>query len=80
MKLSQIQRGSGFAYREAVEIVRNQILLELETCERMLGTDPQKVLELLAQGISNRKHRGRSYRRPGQKGHVIDHDEDASKR
>lgn len=59
MKLSQIPRGSAFAYREAVEMVRDQILFELETCERMLGTDAQKVLDLLAQEIPNRKLRGR---------------------
>jgi hypothetical protein len=48
MKLRDIPPGSDLAYQQAVEIVREQILFELETCERMLGTDPQKVLKLIA--------------------------------
>lgn len=40
MKVSQIRRGSELAYLEAVDIVRDQILFELETCERMLGRAP----------------------------------------
>lgn len=47
MRLRNIPRGSDTAYEEAAKIVREQIEFELETCERLLGTDPQKVLELV---------------------------------
>ncbi len=48
MKLADIEKGSPTAYREAVKLIREQIEFELETCEILLGTDPAKVLEVLA--------------------------------
>ncbi len=48
MKLADIEKGSPTAYREAVKLIREQIEFELETCEILLGTNPEKVLELLA--------------------------------
>jgi len=48
VKLKDIEKGSPTAYREAVKLIREQIEFELETCEILLGTDPQRVLELLA--------------------------------
>jgi hypothetical protein len=48
VKLKDIEKGSPAAYREAVKLVREQIEFELETCEILFGTDPEKVLELLA--------------------------------
>ena len=47
-KARDTPKGSDLAYEEAVKIVREQIEFELETCRRLLGTDPQRVLELLA--------------------------------
>ena len=48
MKLNDIERGSPTAYRQAVKLIREQIEFELETCEILFGTDPEKVIELLA--------------------------------
>jgi hypothetical protein len=48
VKLKDIEPGSDVAYREAVKMVRNQIEFELETCEILLGTDPERVRELIA--------------------------------
>ena len=48
MKLADIEKGSPTAYREAVKLICEQIEFELETCEILFGTDPEKVLELLA--------------------------------
>jgi hypothetical protein len=48
MKLADIPRGSEIAYRCAAKQIAEQIEFELETCRRLLGTEPAKVLELLA--------------------------------
>jgi hypothetical protein len=48
MKLADIPPGSDIAYRSAAKIVAEQVEFELETCRRLLGTEPDKVLELLA--------------------------------
>jgi hypothetical protein len=48
VKLKDIQKGTPTAYREAIKLIREQIEFELETCEILFGTDPEKVLELLA--------------------------------
>lgn len=48
MKLADIPLGSDIAYRSAAKIVVEQVEFELETCRRLLGTEPEKVLELLA--------------------------------
>ena len=48
MKLNDIEPGSETAYREAVKIVRDQIDFELESCEILLGTDPERVRKLIA--------------------------------
>jgi hypothetical protein len=48
MKLADIPKGSDLAYERAVNMMREQIAFELETCTQLYGTDPQKVLELLA--------------------------------
>jgi hypothetical protein len=47
MKLSEIEPGSEAAYRQAAKIVIEQIEFELETCQRLLGIDPVKLMELL---------------------------------
>jgi len=48
LKLADIPPGSDIAYRSAAKIVAEQVEFELETCRRLLGTEPEKVLELLA--------------------------------
>ena len=48
MKLCNISRGSHSAYRCAAKIIAEQIAFELETCRQLLGTEPAKVLELMA--------------------------------
>lgn len=48
MKLVDIPLGSDIAYRSAAKIVAEQVEFELETCRRLLGTKPEKVLELLS--------------------------------
>ena len=47
MKLADISPGSNVAYRSAAKIISEQVEFELETCRRLLGTEPDKVLELL---------------------------------
>ena len=48
MKLSDIPPGSDLAYRRAAKLIAEQIEFELETCRQLYGTDPDRVLELLA--------------------------------
>lgn len=48
MKLSDILPGSDLAYRRAAKLVAEQVEFELETCRQLYGTEPEKVLELLA--------------------------------
>ncbi len=48
MKLADIPSGSELAYRCAAKQIVEQVEFELETCRRLLGTEPAKVLELLA--------------------------------
>ncbi len=48
MRLTDISPGSDLAYRSAAKQIAEQVEFELETCRRLLGTEPQKVLELLA--------------------------------
>ena len=48
MKLADIPPGSDVAYRSAAKLIAEQVEFELETCRRLLGTEPEKVLELLA--------------------------------
>jgi hypothetical protein len=48
MKLADIPKGSDLAYDRAVNMMREQIAFELETCTQLYGTDPNKVLALLA--------------------------------
>jgi hypothetical protein len=48
MKLSDIPPGSDLAYRCAAKLVAKQIDFELETCRRLYGTEPERVLDLLA--------------------------------
>ena len=48
MKLADIPRGSELAYQRAAKLIAEQIEFELETCRRLFGTDPERVLELLA--------------------------------
>ena len=48
MKLADISPGSDVAYLSAAKIIAEQVEVELETCRRLLGTEPDKVLELLA--------------------------------
>ena len=48
MKLADIVPGSDLAYRRAAKLIAEQIDFELETCQRLFGTEPEKVLELLA--------------------------------
>jgi hypothetical protein len=48
MKLSDIPPGSDLAYRRAAKLIAEQIEFELETCRQLYGTDPERVLDLLA--------------------------------
>ena len=48
MKLADIPRGSDLAYRSAAKLIAEQVEFELETCRRLFGTEPGKVLDLLA--------------------------------
>ena len=48
MKLADIPPGSDLAYQQAAKLVAKQIDFELETCRRLFGTEPGKVLGLLA--------------------------------
>lgn len=48
MKLADIPRGSELAYQRAAKLIAEQVEFELETCRRLFGTDPERVLELLA--------------------------------
>lgn len=48
MKLADIPRGSDLAYRSAAKLIAEQVEFELETCRRLFGTQPERVLELLA--------------------------------
>jgi hypothetical protein len=48
MKLADIPPGSETAYRCAAKLIAEQVEFELETCRRVLGTEPERVLELLA--------------------------------
>jgi hypothetical protein len=48
MKISLIPRGSELAYSRAAKLLAEQIEFELETCRQMYGTEPEKVLDLLA--------------------------------
>jgi len=48
MKLSDIPLGSDLAYRRAAKLIAEQIEFELETCRQLYGTEPDRVLDLLA--------------------------------
>jgi hypothetical protein len=48
MKLADIEKGSDAAYQQAMKLILEEIEFELETCEILFGTDPKKVIELLA--------------------------------
>jgi hypothetical protein len=48
MKLADIEKGSDIAYQEAMKLILEAIEFELETCEILFGTDPKRVIELLA--------------------------------
>jgi hypothetical protein len=48
MKLADIPPGSELAYRCAAKQIAEQIKFELETCHQPLGSEPAKVLNLLA--------------------------------
>lgn len=48
MKLADIPPGSDLAYRRAAKLVAEQIEFELEICTQLFGTEPEKVIELLA--------------------------------
>jgi hypothetical protein len=48
MKLADIPPGSELAYRCAAKQIVEQVEFELETCQLLLGTEPAKVLDLLA--------------------------------
>lgn len=48
MKLADIPPGSELAYRCAAKVIAEQVEFDLETCRRLFGTEPEKVLELLA--------------------------------
>jgi hypothetical protein len=48
MKLANIPKGSDIAYRRAAKIIVEQIDSELELCTQLFGTEPEKLLELLA--------------------------------
>ena len=47
MKLADIPPGSQLAYRCAAKQIAEQLEFELETCRQLLGTEPEKVLEIL---------------------------------
>jgi hypothetical protein len=49
MRLADIPKGSPLAYERAVNMIREQIEFELETCQLLYGTEPHKVLEMLAE-------------------------------
>ena len=48
MKLSDIPHGSDLASRRAAKLIAEQIEFELETCRQLYGTEPERVLDLLA--------------------------------
>ncbi|MGB2890872.1 MAG: hypothetical protein WBC04_24535 [Candidatus Acidiferrales bacterium] len=48
MKLADIPPGSELAYRRAAKQIVEQVEFELETCQQLFGTEPDKVLDLLA--------------------------------
>jgi hypothetical protein len=48
MKLADIPPGSELAYRCAAKQIAEQLEFELETWRQLLGTEPEKVLQLLA--------------------------------
>jgi hypothetical protein len=48
MKLADIPPGSDLAYRRAAKLIAEQVEFELETYRRLFGTEPERVLELLA--------------------------------
>ncbi len=48
LRLAAIPPGSELAYRCAVKQIVEQLEFELETCRQLLGTEPEKVLKLLA--------------------------------
>jgi hypothetical protein len=48
MKLADIPPGSELAYRRAAKQIAQQLEFELETWRQLLGTEPEKVLQLLA--------------------------------
>lgn len=48
MKLADIPPSSELAYRCAAKQIAEQVEFELETCRQLLGTEPEKVLQLLA--------------------------------
>ena len=48
MKLSDIPPGSDLAYRRAAKLIAEQVEFELETCRQLYGTEPDRVLDLLA--------------------------------
>ena len=48
MRLADIPPGSDLAYRRAAKLISEQIEFELETCRQLYGTDPERVLALLA--------------------------------
>jgi hypothetical protein len=48
MKLADIPPGSEIAYRRAAKLIAEQVEFELETCRRLFGTEPERVLQLLA--------------------------------
>jgi len=48
MKLADIPPGSKLAYRCATKLVAEQVEFEVETCRRLLGTEPEELFELLA--------------------------------
>ena len=48
MKLSDIPPGSDLAYRRAAKHIAEQIEFELETCRQIYDTEPERVLDLLA--------------------------------
>lgn len=49
MKLADISPGSELAYHQAAKLIAEQIEFELETCRQLFGTEPEKVLDLLAE-------------------------------
>ena len=48
MRLADIPSGSDLAYRRAAKLIAAQIEFELETCRQLYGTEPERVLDLLA--------------------------------